>query len=240
VRARIGPPWGGPASARRDLAGCRGGQAAQEVRNRPADPVGRQLSGLERTLPGQALIGDEGARQPQAGVGQQRQPGPAVGLDGMAEAGQRPVQAAFEEAKGMFLGKAAHVGPPEDREVWCARARSPEPEHLRLAGVSGQAADFYQHDGAAHDRPLLIAAAARVRLRLGVQVVPGAHPHRAAVANLALCHGFAFMYSYITSLGVCGRNRAELSIERPSETSSPSPFRCCLRPTRFAAILSLT
>ena len=43
-------------------------------------PIGRERARVQAAFPREALVRDDGARQPELGVGQEHQPGPAVGL----------------------------------------------------------------------------------------------------------------------------------------------------------------
>ncbi len=65
-------------------------------------------------LPGQALVVDTGGSQTELGVGGHHEPGPAISLLGVAHPGDGPVEHLFEEAKGMLLIEAAHIGPPDN------------------------------------------------------------------------------------------------------------------------------
>ena len=71
----------------------------------------------ERTFPWQPAIGDEWAGQAQLGIGEHHQPGPTVGLLGMAHAWKRPVERLFEETKGMFEVEPADIRAPDPVEV---------------------------------------------------------------------------------------------------------------------------
>src|SRR5688572_1435735 len=104
---RVAWCWPGPASegaARRPSAGFwrvgRRAEGDQELRKRLA-----HAGGCESTtgwtlgaLPGEMPILDGEAGQAELGVGQQDQPGPAIGLLGVADAGRGPVERLLAEA----------------------------------------------------------------------------------------------------------------------------------------------
>jgi hypothetical protein len=76
----------------------RGTHNSQECRKTPQDAGRGQPPRSLRTLQRQSCVGDDGARQPELGVGGQDQPGPSVGLLGMTHPRHRPAQGLFHEA----------------------------------------------------------------------------------------------------------------------------------------------
>src|SRR3954463_11991626 len=135
------------------VAWCRPGSAAEGASRRPAAGfwwVGGRVEGDQElrkrlahaggcegatgrtlgALPGEMPVLDGAAGQAELGVGQQDQPGPAIGLLGVADAGRGPVERLLAEAVGMLQVEAVDVCPPEDSEVGCAGATPPQPELL--------------------------------------------------------------------------------------------------------------
>ena len=128
------------------------------------------------------------AGQAQLGVGQQHQPGPAVGLLRVADARRRPAERLLAEAAGCAPGRSGGRRPATARP---GRARPGRAHHSqsslgRRVGA-GSRLDLDQHQRAAHDRPRLAAAASGVVLLLGVQPRPGAHAHRPVLARPRRC-----------------------------------------------------
>src|SRR6187402_334359 len=139
--------WAGPASERaprRPSAGFWrvGGRVEgdQELR-KPLAHAGGCEGTTGRTLgalPGEAPVLNGEAGQAELGVGQQDQPGPAIGLLGVADAGRGPVERLLAEAVGVLQVEAVDVRPPEHGEIRCARAAPPEPELLGDARLARQ------------------------------------------------------------------------------------------------------
>ena len=78
----------------------------EELRKRLAHPGGGQGTALGALgpFPGQTSILDGAAGQAELGVGQQHQPGPAIGLLGVADARRGPVEGLLTEAVGVLNG----------------------------------------------------------------------------------------------------------------------------------------
>jgi site-specific DNA recombinase len=83
-----------------------------------------------------------------------------------------------------FQVEPADVRPPRQVQVELARAGPPQPQHLRWAGLGGDAFDLHADDGAAHDRPRSSGAMAGVALLLGMQPSPRLHGHGAVLVVL--------------------------------------------------------
>lgn len=92
--------------------GCQDGEAYQEGRKRTLDPLRGEFAGRLGTLPGKWSVADEGTREAQLRVGEQDQPGPAVGLFRIADAGQGSIERLLEGTGGMLQVEAAHVRAP--------------------------------------------------------------------------------------------------------------------------------
>ena len=107
--------WSGAGStagraARRPAAGFWrvGGrvEGSQELRKRLADARGREGAavGPLGALPGETAIVDDAAGQPELGIRQQHQPGPAIRRLGVADARGGPVEGLLAEAVGVLNG----------------------------------------------------------------------------------------------------------------------------------------
>jgi len=146
-------------------------------------PVGREWARVQAAFPRQAPVRDDGAGQPKLSVGQEHQPGPAVGLLRVADARRRPGEDLFAEAEGVFLVKPPDIGPPKQRQVEGAPVGTlpPQPELLRLTRLARQALHLDAHQGAPDDRLGAARALGGVILRDGVEVGPGAHTHAAVL-----------------------------------------------------------
>lgn len=102
-------------------------------------------------FPREALVRDNGARQPELGVGQQHQPSPAVRLLRVTHARSCPGEGLLAEAEGMLLVKLPDIGPTEQRQIGDAIAwpLPPQPELLGLAGLAPQSLHLDEHQRAA-------------------------------------------------------------------------------------------
>ncbi len=150
----------------------------------PADPRRGESGGVTRAFPGQAVVGNETAGQPQLGVGRDDEPGPAVGLLGCAQRRGGPAERAFREPVRVLEIEASQVGPPADVEVGQAGSRPPQPEGLDgTGGGLGKVLDLDPDHAAAHDRRAVVAGPASAVPELRVQAVPGLHAH-VAVARV--------------------------------------------------------
>jgi hypothetical protein len=97
---------------------------------------------VKAAFPGEAQVGDEWTSKAELGIGEHYEPGPAVGLFRETHARRRPIERLLEKANGMLEVEAAHVGAPDQGEVWDSRTTPPEPEDLRLPGLLGQTTDL--------------------------------------------------------------------------------------------------
>src|SRR5829696_5475601 len=84
---------------------CRGAQGEHKSGKASAHPTGTQ-AGLWYVLPGQALVDDDLARQPQLPQPGRQQPTPAIGALRRTRADGGPAQRLLEEAKQVLDGKA--------------------------------------------------------------------------------------------------------------------------------------
>jgi hypothetical protein len=91
----------------------------------------RAAGGALGVLPGPVPGGNRPAGAAQLRVGQQHQPGPAIGRLGVADPGRGPVGPLLTEAVGVLQIEAVDVRPPEHRPVRRPRAAPPQPEPLR-------------------------------------------------------------------------------------------------------------
>ena len=127
-------------------------------------------------MPGQAHVGYLVTGQAQLDMGQNQQPGPAIGSRGRAQLGHRPLECLLEEAESVLNREAADRGLPDLRQIGRGRGPPPEPERLRYFGGARQMVDFQANEGAAHQRAsmgLQARTAACVPLRDGMQPAPG-------------------------------------------------------------------
>jgi hypothetical protein len=165
-------------------------QSWYEPRQPALDARRRELARWLGTVPGQSLVNHPRPRQTHLGVSQHHEPGPAVGVRGVAHAWEGPIERLLEEAEGVLQIEAPHEGTPRPIQVgdlnigW---AMPPEPERLGVAGPLGQAADLDEQQRAAHQR----ASAPRIALGvlalcLRMQLRPRPHPHHAV---LRIFHG---------------------------------------------------
>lgn len=90
----------------------RGTQPRQKSRERPPDPARRESLRREWPLPGQPLIGDQRASEPQLPESHGQEPAPAIGSLGIPRADRRPAERLFQEAEGVLHGEAAQVPAP--------------------------------------------------------------------------------------------------------------------------------
>jgi hypothetical protein len=81
--------------------GCQDGEAYQECRKRALDPLRGEFAGRLRTLAGKRVVADEWTSEAQPRIGEQDQPGPAVGLFRRADSGQGPIERLFAETEGI-------------------------------------------------------------------------------------------------------------------------------------------
>ncbi len=86
-----------------------GAQQRAEVTKLTTDAARGEALLAQGALPGQALVCDEGLSQPQLGVGQHDECGPAVGLCWVAHPRGSPAQALFGEAEGVLNVEAVDV-----------------------------------------------------------------------------------------------------------------------------------
>src|SRR3990170_4290 len=184
--AAFGPP-------RRPTAGFRRlrrrAQLHQKRRNHPVDPQRRQPTRIVTALPRQTQVRNTGARQPQLGVRGYDQPGPPVGLLGVAHPRRRPSHALLEEAEGVLQVEAPHVRAPEEIEVRLRplRAVPPQPQNPGLppALAAGQPLDLHQDERADRYGQGSPAAPPLMVLDLWVQIRPGPHAHRTVAVVFA-------------------------------------------------------
>ena len=112
------------------------GQPDQKRRKRALDAFRSEFACRLGTLPGQWPVANERTGQAQLSIGQYDEPGPTVGLFGVAHPRERPVERLFEEAERMLHIEAAHVGAPGTIQVWdgvsILGGMPPQPERLRL------------------------------------------------------------------------------------------------------------
>ncbi len=112
-------------------------------------PIGRERARVQAAFPGEALVRDDGARQPEVGVGQEHQPGPAIGLLRVAHPRRRPGEDLCAEADGVLLVEPPDIG--VGFQVKCAILRCEEgrcstrdapivPETLRRSGRKSESA----------------------------------------------------------------------------------------------------
>src|SRR4249919_3129702 len=149
----------------------------QKLGKRLAHTSGRELAAGRtlRSLPGEALIVDGETGQPELGVGEQDEPGPAIRLLGVANARGGPVEGLLAEAVGVLQVEAVDVRPPDDGEIGRAGTSPPEPELFRDARLAWQALDLDQDERAADRRLGASAAPVRMVPALGMDAGPGAH-----------------------------------------------------------------
>ena len=117
-------------------------EGGQEYGKGLTDPAGREAVGWPRPLPRQPAVVDDPTREAELGVGDDHQPGPAVGLLGVTDPGRRPVEHLFAEAERVFQVEAAHVGAPDQVQVGRPGPAPAQPELLRGAGLGWQALDL--------------------------------------------------------------------------------------------------
>ena len=96
---------------------CRGAQQGEKSGEGAADAAGRQLSGRERPFPGQALVGDHRAGEPELPEREHEEPGPAVGSFGVSRANGRPAERLFEEAEAVLDRESQDVGAPQVGQI---------------------------------------------------------------------------------------------------------------------------
>jgi len=164
--------------------GGRRAERAQQLRKPAVHPIGRESRLGSGPLPRQSGVGGDRAGQAQLGVGDQHQPGPPVGLGGMAGPWGGPAEGLLGEPDGVFQVEPADLGPPGQVQVELAGAGPPPPQHLGWAGAGRDSLDLDTEDGAAHDRSGSSAAVAGVALLFGMQPAPGRHGHAAVLVVL--------------------------------------------------------
>src|SRR4051794_6793885 len=118
------------------------------------------------------------AGQAELGVGQQHQPGPAIGLLGVPDARRGPVERLLAEAVGMLQIEAMHIGAPEHGQRRRPGAAPPQPEALGNPGLARQPFDLDQHQRSADD------GARRPTALVGVVVALGVHAGQIGRAHL--------------------------------------------------------
>lgn len=101
----------------------------EELRKSAVDAVGRELSSGEAALPGKTSVSDLQTGEAQLRIGEEDQPGPAIGLFGMAHTRTGPIEHPFGEAVGVLQVEAAHICPPRAVEAKGTGAAPPEPEY---------------------------------------------------------------------------------------------------------------
>ncbi len=147
----------------------------------------------KRRLPGQVDILDERLGSAQLGVGENQQPGPAVGSSGSTQFGERPFQGLLEKAKQVLNGEAGNVETPNGFQVWCDRTGPPEPQGHGRFGGARQMLDFQADKGSRHNGLGLTCSALGMVLRNGMQPTPRLH-----ACTLARLHA----HTPVLSLGV--------------------------------------
>jgi hypothetical protein len=135
----------------------RGTHNSQECRKTPQDAGRGQSPRSLRTLQRQSCVGDDGARQPELGVGGQDQPGPSVGLLGMTHPRHRPAQGLFHEAIACSRSNLREYA--LQMRSRSASSAPPQPELLGFAGLPAQLAHLDQdHAAPHHGRPFATVA----------------------------------------------------------------------------------
>jgi len=133
------------------------GEAWQERRKPSEHPLWSEGANELRTLPRQSLISDEGTREAKLAVGQQDQPGPAIGLFWMADAGQGPIECLLEEAEGVFNGLITNDKFCMSRHISLRLTWSRFPLRLRFPArasgtyLPGESAHVGAHRGGSHE-----------------------------------------------------------------------------------------
>lgn len=162
--------------SRRTSAGfwcARGCPKCRQKRHNPAShPARRQPLRRVRSFPRQSPISLRRARQSQLPVRREHEPRPAVSLFGMAQSWGRPAERLLEEAEGVFEIEAAYICSPDDAQVRRIRPMPPQPEDLRVVGLTRQAADLDQDECPRHNRCRAAGATPGMPLHLRMQSRP--------------------------------------------------------------------
>src|ERR1019366_2459739 len=181
------------------------------------DEGGGESAGFVSSFPWEAEVVNEVACEAELGVGGEDEPGPAVGLFGVAQRWGGPAQGVLEEPEGVLDVEAAQVSPPTDVEVE-GGSRGPEPQRLLgPAGGFGQGLDVDPDHGAGHDRQFVVVVPVSAVAEFGVQTVPGADLD-GAVADIGGGR-----------LDVGGGPGVGVSEAEPVAVAAGSPYRACGR-----------
>lgn len=124
-----------------------------EAAKSSADAGGREASSARGPLPGFTEVFCKWPGESELGVGDDDQPGPAIGGCGLAEFGNGPAQRLLDHPEGMFKIEPAQEPLPESVDIpgRCTGAGPPQPDRPGVA-VPAQVLHAKTDDGAFDDR----------------------------------------------------------------------------------------
>ena len=209
------------------------------LRNPAAELAWREgPAGIGLFLPGAAQAGSQRAGEQELGVRGHDEPGPAVGLPGIADFRGGESEGALEELEGVLDVEPGEVGAPELVQGQGAGSGVPQPHGaVRVAAVR-QAFDGDVDEGAVQDGQLLSSGEpAAVAVDEGMDAVPGPGPDGAVkgrVRQRELLVGFR-----VPGSGFGGRGFFRPLGPWPASAAKSAGFRQCTAGPRRAGRPSL-